>query len=105
MAYEGPWWPLVAPFFDPASRTFWPGLVVFVVVSFLVHRSNGTSYRLRDVLGVSLWTHRSSKLDAQLYLSRQFLEAVKWWPSLAGSWWLATHLVRQLDGVLDGVDA
>jgi sterol desaturase/sphingolipid hydroxylase (fatty acid hydroxylase superfamily) len=70
---------------------------MFFAVSFLVHRARASSFSLSDVLGLSLWTHRSSKLDAQLYLSRQFLEAVRWWPTLAGSWWLATHLVRRLD--------
>ncbi len=45
----------------------------------------------------SVVTHRSSRLDLQLLVGRQLLQAIGWLPALGGGWWLATHTVRRLD--------
>ncbi|MCP4809688.1 MAG: TonB-dependent receptor [Proteobacteria bacterium] len=79
---------LLAPLVDPASRTFWPGLLAFAVVALLIGRKS---------LLASL-THRSSRLDLQLYIGRQLLVVLRGAPEVAGAWLVATHLVRFLDG-------
>ncbi len=88
---------LLEPFADPGSRTWWGGLVVAAAVALVVHASRGEVSPSR---AVAVLLHRSSRLDLQLFLGRQLLRALGWLPVLGGGWWLATRLVRGLDGVL-----
>ncbi len=92
---------LLAPFLDPASRTWWVALLAAAAIGWLVQVWTGRSER-------SAWLSRSSALDMQLLLGRQALRALGAWPALFTAWWLATHLVRRLDRYvgrpeLDGV--
>ena len=82
---------LLAPFADPASRTFWPGLVAFAVIAMWLGRRP-----LLDAL-----KHRSTALDVQLYIGRRLLMVLRGTPAVAGAWLLATHGVRWLDGHLE----
>lgn len=86
---------LTAPLFDPASRTFWPGLVLFALVAIAAgNRQLLTHLR-----------HRSSGLDVQLYIGRRLLMMLRGAPEVAGAWLLATHLVRWLDGLVGAPEA
>ena len=86
---------LVQPFIDPASRTWWGGLIGFLAVAgvFWVIRRPGWS---RDGLWRALG-HSSTRLDLQLYLGRQLIRWMGGVGGVAGAWWVATRLVRQLD--------
>jgi Fe(3+) dicitrate transport protein len=89
---------LVLPFVDPASRTWWGGLVGFglVAAGFAAVRRPG--WTLGGVTRALV--HPSSRLDLQLYLGRQLLRWVGGAGGVAGAWWVATRLVRQLDGLV-----
>ena len=101
------WWDLLAPLLDPTSRTFWPGLLVAVLLGAWVvrhhrHKEGPRDRRegwVRAIFAPHLWTHRSSKLDLQLLLARQLLKSLHLWPVLAGSKWLADRMVFWLDDV------
>jgi Fe(3+) dicitrate transport protein len=91
------WSSLHQPFTDPASRTFWVGLLLSVGIA-------GLFGGLSLSRALSLATHRSSLLDAQLLVARQLLGAVGLLPAFGGGWWLATGLVRWLDGAVGAPD-
>jgi Fe(3+) dicitrate transport protein len=101
------WWDLLAPLLDPSTRTFWPGLLVTVLIGgWLVRRSpnhlnssNRKESLFRAIFAPQLWGHRSSRLDLQLLLARQLLKSLHLWPVLAGSKWLADRMVFWLDDV------
>ncbi len=91
--------PILVPFVDPASRTFWPGLVVSALIAgvfFAVRRP--TTWTWQRALAVL--RHPSTHLDVQLYLGRALLQPLLGLPTLAGAWLLATHAVRRLDAVI-----
>lgn len=94
---------LAEPLLDPASRTFLPALVAggIVAAAFVVIQQGGWRPGLqalsRGLLSPAAWTHRSTRLDAQLLLARQLLGLIRFAPAAGGAWWLATSLVGQLD--------
>lgn len=59
----------LAPFLDPGSRTFWPGLVAFAVVAIGWHGGRD----LVGALALRLWAHPSARLDLALLATRQLL--------------------------------
>jgi Fe(3+) dicitrate transport protein len=90
---------LAEPFSDPGERTWWPGLVLAVVVGFGVSMARlGWKQGVQEHL--SAWIHPSSRLDLQLLLSRQLLRGLGVLPAIAVSWWAATAAVRALDGAI-----
>ena len=93
---------LVRPFSDPASRTWWGSLVGFVVIAAVYAAIRRPGWTVSGVLATL--RHPSTRLDVQLYLGRQLLRWVGGAGSIAGAWWVATRLVRQLDAAL-GVPA
>lgn len=96
---------LAAPVLDPASRTFWGGLVAAAILALVLRwlwRGEGLFGALRGGLrstGRALW-HRSSRLDLQLVAGRQLLRALGVLPVLGASLWVATWMVRGLDATL-----
>lgn len=88
------WASLLQPFTDPASRTWWVGLAVTLVLALVLVRPRSWA-RL-----AALALHRSSLLDVQLLASGQLLGALGVIPALGGGWWLATALVRSLDATV-----
>jgi len=84
---------LLQPFLDPASRTYWAGLMASVLVIALWHARHGG-------LRWGWFRARSTLLDVQLLTARQLLRALGALPVLGGGLWLATHLVRWLDATL-----
>ncbi|MEC7947807.1 MAG: TonB-dependent receptor [Myxococcota bacterium] len=93
---------LTEPVVDPASRTWWGGLLGFVVVAGLFGLIRRPGWSVAGA--VRALRHPSSRLDLQLYLSRQVLRWLAGAGGVAGAWWVATRLVRQLDGAV-GVPA
>lgn len=89
---------LVEPFADPASRTFWPGLLVAGVVAALWARVYGV--RWVAALGWRPEASGSLQVDAQLLVVRQLLRLLGAVPVLGGGWWLATRLVLGLDALV-----
>jgi len=85
---------LVDPFVDPASRTWWGGLVITGVIALVAHRRWST----RGALAVL--RHPSTRLDLQLYLGRILLDLLLGAGSLGLAWLLATHGVRRADALL-----
>lgn len=85
---------LAGPFLDPASRTWWGGLVAFGLVA-LVLGATQRRWTWRQLARAA--RHPSSLLDVQLLAARQLLRVLTGAPSLAAAWWLATHGVRWLD--------
>jgi Fe(3+) dicitrate transport protein len=87
------------PFTNPASRTFWAGWVSMFLVVAVLHLKR--EKRLQGLLGAflpaPLWKHQSTRLDLQLLLGKQALRLLGLLPVVAGSWWIATHLVRKMD--------
>lgn len=98
---ERVWQALVQPFTDPASRTWWVGLVVAALIALGWSLARGR-LDLRGALRALV--QPSSRLDVQLLLGRQLLRALGALPALGGGWWLATRLVRGLDGWLGAPD-
>ena len=90
---------LTNAFTDPGSRTFWLGLVSMAIVAVLHHRSISGQWAggIAWILPKRLLLHRSTALDLQLLFARQLLRGLGLLPVIGGSWWMATHLVRQLD--------
>ncbi len=94
--YEGPA-VVLQPFVDPASRTWWVGLLCALGIAAVAPRLGiGPSMRRT----AALFVHPSSRLDVQLLASRQLLVALGVLPAIGGGLWLATHLVRWLDAAL-----
>ena len=78
---------LAVPLVDPASRTWWPALLVaFLLIAGLRRRL------LLDAL-----RHPSTRLDVQLLLGRRLLRTLRGGVGLGGAWLIATHAVRRLD--------
>ena len=90
---------LLQAFTDPASRTYWGGLLgmLFVILGLHLFRHKSTTTLLNDLVPWKLWKHHSSRLDVQLLLGKQTLRFIGFFPAVAGSWWIATHLVRRMD--------
>ncbi len=91
---------LAEPFVDPASRTVWFAWVAFVVVAVVWEGRRSGRWSLASAFPASSWWHKSTGLDLQLLLARQLLRALGLSFVLLGSHWVATHLVRSLDGWL-----
>ena len=89
---------LVQPLVDPASRTWWGGLIGFAVVAMVFAVVGRPRWSLAGAKKTLL--HPSSRLDLQLYLGRQLLSWLGGAGGVAGAWWVATRLVRQLDGLI-----
>lgn len=89
---------LVRPFADPASRTWWGGLGGFVLMAGVFAALRRPGWTLAGMARVV--AHPSSRLDVQLYLGRQLLRWLGGAGGVAGAWWVATRLVRQLDALL-----
>ncbi len=90
------WTALIAPFTDPASRTWWGALLASAAVAAvygLWKRPGWTWAGARALL-----RHPSTRLDVQLLLGRQLLTLLRGASGLGGAWVLATALVRALDG-------
>ena len=66
---------LLAPFVDPASRTVWFAWVPFVLVALGVGWQRTGRLSLSQVFPRSVWGHASSRLDLQLLMARQLLQA------------------------------
>ena len=94
---------LLDPWLDPASRTYWPLLLVAAGVACVLHlhrtRSEGSPLRSRiwEAVGGPLWRHPSSILDAQILIARQLLDLIGLIPRLGSAYLVATGLVRWLD--------
>ncbi len=81
---------VLSPFLDPGSRTFWPALLVTLVITVCVSGWSGVSRMVRDA------TRASGRLDAQLMVARQLLDLLLPAASLGAGWWLATQLALAL---------
>ncbi len=89
---------LLGPLLDPASRTWWGSLVVFVVFCALYAAHQRPGWTL-----ARLWAgvrHPSTRLDVQLLLARQLIALLRGATGLGGAWVLATGLVRAADAHL-----
>ena len=88
---------LLEPFVDPASRTFWGGLLCSLLIAIAFYSvKKPTSLSLKKV-----WEglrHPSTGLDIQLYIGRQLIAVLRGTPVIATAWWLATHLALWMDG-------
>lgn len=91
---------LAEPFLDPASRTVWFAWVLFVVVAVAVEGRRSGRWSLASAFPAAIWRHRSTALDVQLLVARQLLRVLGFGAVVGGSHWVATHLVRSLDGLL-----
>ena len=87
---------LAEPFLDPLSRTYWVGLLAFLVVAAVIafrdRKEPAGPRSLRQAL-----KHPSSQLDFQLFVGRQLLRALGLVPIVATGWWVATHGVLWMD--------
>ncbi len=81
---------LASPVLDPASRTWWPGLLVCAAVMVLA----GAGGTLRERLGAHLWRTPSARLDLQLLLLQQTLDLLGMLPRLGAAAVLATAVAR-----------
>ena len=88
---------LAEPFTDPASRTFWGGLLVAAVVASWFSRADVRGGLRREW---ARWRSPSSRLDIQLLAARQLLRLAGALPDITLAWWLATMLTRRLDSWL-----
>ena len=89
---------LGAPLVDPASRTFLPWLLLSAVAAGIwAWRRPGPRSWWRRALAPELWTHRSTRVDAQLLVVRQLLRGLAPVPQLGATWGLAVGMVRWLD--------
>jgi len=93
---------LLAPFVDPASRTWWVALIAAMGVAalFQPRARDGLAGLRQAILPSAVYGHRSNILDVQLVLGRQLLALVFATASLGGSWEIATHLGRWLTRTL-----
>ena len=85
-----------APFLQPESRTYWVGLLVFLVIAvchpWLTQTKQPKNRQLKHAL-----RHPSSQLDLQLFFGRQLLQSLGAVPIFVTAWWIATRSVRWLD--------
>ncbi len=89
---------LAQPLLDPASRTWWPALVITGVVAGLYALIRRPGWSLAGIWAAL--RHPSSVLDLQLLLGRRLLWTLRGPASLGGAWLLATRAVRWLDAGL-----
>ena len=89
---------LLVPLVNPGSRTFMPFLVLAMLIACVFHRVKGQEGGWRAALGVGLWRHASSVLDAQLFVARQLLRVLGIVPVIGGTVWLAVKVSTTLDG-------
>lgn len=85
------------PFVDPASRTWWPSLLLAAAVAGGVAVARRGRLRLADVLPWRLWRQPSSVLDVQLFATRRLLALLLPLGGGAGATALGITLVRTLD--------
>ena len=88
---------LFRPLMDPGSRTFAPFLVAAMLIALIHHRMRRQTGGWRVALGVHLWRHASSVLDAQLFVARQLLRVMGIVPVLGGAVWLGVMVSTSLD--------
>lgn len=94
---------LLAPFFQPSSRTYWVYLVIAAVIALLLtlwrYRSHPQQIKsqLRAAIHRDLWFSPSSLLDVKLLCTRLLLIMTGLLPELAGAWTIATGIVKGLD--------
>ena len=88
---------LLVPLVNPGSRTFVPFLVLAMLIACVFHRVKGHEGGWRAALGVGLWRHASSILDAQLFVARQLLRVLGIVPVIGGTVWLAVKVSTTLD--------
>ena len=86
----------LAPFGDPASRTWWGSLVATFAVVWLWQKIQDEKFVGWSRLGEIL-RHPSSMLDLQLLLGRQLIRLLVVTPTVASGWVMASHLVRRMD--------
>ena len=89
---------LLVPLVNPGSRTFMPFLVLAMLIACVFHRVKGQEGGWRAALGVGLWRHASSVLDAQLFVARRLLRVLGIVPVIGGTVWLAVKVSTTLDG-------
>lgn len=90
---------VLTPLVDPGSRTFVPFLVIAMLIACVFHKVKGHGGGWRAALGVDLWRHASSILDAQLFVTRQLLRVLGVIPVIGGAVWLAVKTSTNLDAV------
>jgi len=97
---------VLQPFLDPGSRTWWLALIVAVVVAGIFHlvKRGNLAGLPAAVFPREVYGHRSNLLDVQLVLGRQLLAFFIASVALFGSWDLATHLGRWLNGTFGIVE-
>jgi sterol desaturase/sphingolipid hydroxylase (fatty acid hydroxylase superfamily) len=88
---------LLAPFTDPGSRTWAPGLLVAGLVLVGWGRLRGEGWA--RALGLHAWRSRSAVLDLQLLAARQLLALLGVIPRLGASVALAAGVARGLGAV------
>lgn len=88
---------VLEPLTDPGSRTFAPSVLFAALLALLLHHRRGQSGGWRAALGVGLWRHASSILDAQLFIARQLLKVIGLIPVVGGAWVLAVKVATHLD--------
>ncbi|MCA9494383.1 MAG: sterol desaturase family protein [Myxococcales bacterium] len=94
---------LAEPWVDPASRTFAPWLVLAMAIAAAHHLARGG--RPADLVGAvlpaRLWTHASTRVDAQLLVVRQLLGvALATGVRAGGAMWVGTTVAMALDDTL-----
>lgn len=93
------WAVLLEPFTSPLSRTWWVALLVALAIAGVHWMRAPDGAGLKDRIKLVLH-HPSTRLDLQLYLSRQLLAAVWGLGGLTLAYTLATHGVRFADRVV-----
>jgi Fe(3+) dicitrate transport protein len=102
-AAQRTWTALLEPLVDPASRTYWPLLLLAAGVACALHlwhsrlQTGSLRAKLWTAIGGPLWRHRSCVLDLQLLLARQLLGLLGLIPVLGSAYLLATGIVIWLD--------
>lgn len=93
---------LLAPFVDPASRTFLPALGASAMVAWAFLALTRGTVGWRDVVSPASWKHPSTVLDLQLLLVRPLLGVLGAGLQFGGAAGLAFALVSMLDHVVRG---
>ena len=88
---------LLQPLLEPASRTWWGGLLLSALIAAAWTRPWRHG---RLAAAASLLRHRSNLLDLQMFLGRQLIRLLIGAPAVAGSWLIATRLVRWADAAV-----
>lgn len=94
---------LAQPLTDPASRTWWPLLLIAAAVALAVtawrgaHRS-GPGAWLDAAFAPRSWWHPSARADLALLAARRLIALLGWLPEPAGAVALGVWVARGLDG-------